>query len=204
MGKDGIKAHRVLTREERKERRRRAVRNERSKVMKIIREWTILITLAIAVGVAISKFAFFMINVPSGSMLPTIQLDDRIYVRKIYDVNKLQRCDIVVFLSSEDPKDHKEKPFIKRLIGLPGDTVTIKNGVVSVNGIVLKEDYVKNVDVSYNGEFKVPQGKFFFMGDNRTGSYDSRYWKEPFVDKEKIMAIAGLRVFPLRSFGLLK
>lgn len=188
----------------RRERRKEVAKEERKKVRRSFFEWVTLFLVGILVGIGITKYLVFFINVPTGSMIPTINIDDRIIVRKIYKPENLKRGEIVVFLSDEDPKDRKEKPFIKRLIGLPGDEVIIKDGVVSVNGTVLKEDYVKNIEDTYDGKFNVPEGKYFFLGDNRTGSYDSRNWENPFVDKSKIMAIAGLRIAPLKNFGLLK
>lgn len=181
-----------------------AIRKEKKEVRRIITEWAIVLTIAMSIGFLISKYLFFMINVPTGSMIPTINIEDRIYVKRVFNFDKLKRGDIIVFLSSEDPKDNKEKPFVKRLIGLPGDVIEIKKGEVYVNGNLLKEDYVVRKDNEYSGSFKVPQGKFFFLGDNRVSSHDSRYWKDPYVDKSKIMAKAGLKIIPLKDFGFLK
>ena len=74
---------------------------------------------------------------------------------------------------------------IKRLIGLPGDKVIIKDGVVSVNGETLQENYIGTAD-NYTGEFEVPEGKYFFLGDNRYWSLDSRYWNDPYIDGSEI------------------
>ena len=75
--------------------------------------------------------------------------------------------------------------------------------MVSVNGEEINEDYVVNKD-NWNGEYHVPEGKFFFCGDNRPASFDSRKWQNPFIDKDKIVGKARLRVYPFSNFGFLK
>jgi signal peptidase I len=135
-------------------------------------------------------------RVPSGSMLPTIQLGDHVFVNKLAydfrvpftDVKVLRtgepaRGDIMVFISPEDQKTN----LIKRVIGLPGDHLLIKGNKVFVNGKALAEPYVPSEPDQHSGEvldFIVPADRYFMMGDNRNISWDSRYWG--FVPRENI------------------
>ncbi len=190
-----------------RQRMREASRNERKSVFSILFDWFLVIGIAFILGFAVTKYAFFMINVPSGSMTPTIGIGDRIYVRRIYKPENLKRGDIVVFKTTEGQRsksDPDEQHFVKRLIGLPGEKIKITSGEVWVNGEKLKEDYVVNNKTDYSGEFTVPPDSYFFLGDNRANSFDSRYWKDTFVKAENIRALAGLRVVPLTHMGFLK
>ena len=171
---------------------------DKKAVMQSIKEWVICIAIAFVIAFLINKFLFYKVEVTSGSMIPTIKVSDRLFVTKVYNPEKLETGDIVVFYSQEN-KD----TFIKRLIGHPGDTVEIKHGVVSVNGKKLKEDYVNN-DEDFSGTYKVPKGKYFFLGDNRADSYDSRKWANPYVDEDDIKAEARIRVYPFNKIGILK
>ena len=92
---------------------------------------------------------------------------------------------------------------IKRLIGKPGDKISIKDGVVTVNGETLQEDYIGEPD-KFNGEYTVPEGEYFFLGDNRLWSKDSRYWKDPYIPAKDIMGKAQLRVYPFSDFGVVR
>lgn len=91
---------------------------------------------------------------------------------------------------------------IKRLIGLPNDNVVIDNGVLSVNGEILTEDYIQNQDY-FSGSYTVPAGKYFFLGDNRGDSFDSRYWVNKYIDFNDIKGKAFIRVFPFDEFGFI-
>lgn len=161
-------------------------------------EWIVPIIAAIVIAVIINKFLIFKIFIPSGSMIPTINIDDRLFVTRIYNYDNLDRGDIIVFYSEEF-----QESMIKRLIGLPGDIVEIENGIVSVNGEKLSEDYIIEKD-NYTGYFEVPEEKYFFLGDNRSNSKDSRYWQDSYIDKENVEGKAQIRVYPLKDFGRVK
>lgn len=175
-------------------------KNMREKIRKnkFIMDWVLPILSALILAILISKFLVFNVLVPTGSMIPTINEKDRLVVTKVYNPKNLERGDIVVFESKE-----LNETLIKRLIGLPGDKIDIKNGVVSVNGEVLKEDYVKNND-KFTGSFEVPQGKYFFLGDNRAVSNDARRWQNHYIDESAIEGKAQLRIYPFNNFGKLK
>ena len=149
--------------------------------------------------------------IPSGSMLPTLQINDRLVVDKIsYRFANPNRGDIVVF----DPpaKLQSKDRFIKRLIGLPGDQIEVKNGKVYVNGNVLTEKYVaeaptytwtktESSDAAFTANQIVPQGHYLVLGDNRNNSADSHYWG--FITKEAIVGKAVVRSWPIdRSGGI--
>lgn len=162
------------------------------------KEWIIPIVTALILVVIIRQFIFFNVYVPTGSMIPTIEKDDKVLVTRVHNYNNLKRGDIIVFYS-----DELGETLVKRLIGLPGDQIEIKNGEVSINGEKIEEDYVKNKD-KYNGSFEVPEGKYFFMGDNRPVSNDARYWKNHYIDSSKIEGKAQFVFYPFSDFGQLK
>lgn len=165
-----------------------------------MKEWVIPILGVFILALLIQRFVFFHVLVPTGSMIPTINAGDRMFVMREYRPKSLETGDIVVF---KVYPDGKEELYVKRLIGTPGDVVTIVNGKVSVNGEALVEDYVEYPDF-YTGEFHVPEGKYFFMGDNRRNSTDSRFQEVGFIAEEDILARAGLRFWPLSNFGLIR
>lgn len=166
-----------------------------------INDWVIPIVVAIVLALVINNFFFFIIKVPTESMYPTIKPGDRILVTRIYNTEKLKRGDIVVFKSLE----LNGEKLIKRLIGLPGDTVDIEsNGEVYVNGERINQDYVVQGGGRTGMHFKVPEGKFLFLGDNRGNSEDSRYWKNPYIDSAQIMAKAQFIIFPFNRIGKMK
>lgn len=114
--------------------------------------------------------------IPSGSMIPTIQISDRVLVNKfLYYFKQPQRGDIIVFKPPE--KLAQKDDFIKRVIGLPGDTVEVHDGRVFVNGDALTEPYIAEPPAYSYGPIKVPQGCLFVMGDNRNQSFDSHLWE---------------------------
>lgn len=164
------------------------------------KEWVFPMVGVFILALLIQRFVFFHVTVPTGSMIPTINEGDRFLVLREYFPERLETGDVVVF---KIWPEGVETLYVKRLIGRPGDTVTIKDGVVSVNGEELVEDYVKRPD-TFNGEYQVPEGKYFFMGDNRQDSKDSRYPDVGFIDESAILARAGLRFWPLNNMGLVK
>lgn len=158
-------------------------------------EWIVPIVVAVILAILINRFLIFKVKIPSESMVPTLNVGDRLFVTRVYNPEKLKRGDIVVFHS-----DEKDEDMIKRLIGLPGDKVIINNVIVTVNGETLEEDYLGTID-TYNGEFEVPKGKYFFLGDNRYWSLDSRYWENPYIDGSDIKGKAQIKVYPWKDFG---
>lgn len=159
------------------------------------KEWIVPIFTALVIAFLVNKFLVYNVYIPSESMVPTLNVGDKLFVTKIYNLDKINHGDIIVFYS-----DELQETVIKRVIGLPGDHIEIKNGIVNVNGEKLTEDYVKNNE-EYNGVFNVPEGKYFFLGDNRARSNDARRWINPYIDGKDIKGKAQIKVWPFKDFG---
>ncbi|MCL2462143.1 MAG: signal peptidase I [Defluviitaleaceae bacterium] len=164
-------------------------------------EWVKTILFAVIVAVFIGQVVIVNAEVPSGSMEDTIMTDSRVVAFRLdYLFNAPQRYDIVVFRWPDD----RSQLFIKRVIGLPGETVSIRDGEVYITGA----DGVENpapLDDSFilapmydeaPMTFHVPEGCYFMLGDNRNISDDSRRWNEPFVPKSDILGKAVFEYYP--------
>ena len=160
------------------------------KIIKEIISWVLVFGIALLVALFINRFVLLNEKIPTGSMENTIMTGDKIMTfRLAYLFDDPERGDIVVFPFPDD----ESVDYIKRIIGLPGEKVEIKDGVVIIDGEELVEDYVKG-DWDYNMEsITVPEDSYFMMGDNRKNSEDSRYWDNKFVSKDKIKSKAFLR-----------
>ncbi len=175
----------------------------------IFREYAEAILVAVVLALFIRTFVVQAFKIPSGSMKPTLLVGDHILVNKfIYGVKlpfldttlipiaEPKRGDVVVFKFPEDPK----KDFIKRVIGVEGDVIEIRNKKVYLNNKPMKDPYGVHMDPRIIpgrarprdnfGPITVPPGSLFVMGDNRDNSYDSRFWK--FVDLAKVKGKAFL------------
>ncbi len=163
----------------------------------LIKEWVVPIAIALVIVLFLNKFIFILVTVPTGSMEDTIMPGDRLYVNELFKVKDAQRGDILVFKSDE----LDEKRLVKRLIGLPGDTVEVKaDGSVYVNGELLEEPYVTKAE-SEAKTFNVPDKSYLFFGDNRPISYDARYWDNPYINESKIIGEVMFRFFPFNRLG---
>ncbi|BAZ49306.1 signal peptidase I [Nostoc sp. NIES-4103] len=160
---------------------------------------TVGLSLILALG--IRTFVAEARYVPSGSMEPTIQPNDRLVVDKIsYDFSSPRRGDIVVFNPTKTLQaENYHEAFIKRVIGLPGEKVEVKNGQVYVNGSPLKENYIEAKPNYQWGPVIVPANSYLVLGDNRNDSFDSHYWG--FVPRNNIIGKALFRFFPFNSIG---
>lgn len=164
-----------------------------------IREWILPIVVAFVLAWLINTFVVFRIEVPTGSMIPTINIDDKIFVRRTYFKDRFQRGDILVFNSVEE----NNTLLIKRLVGLPGETVELRNGILYIDGVLVEEPYVVH-NLDFSGRYVVPEGHLLFFGDNRATSRDARFWDDPFVSVEEVIGVGGLRIFPFDNMGFLK
>ncbi|MGH4118229.1 signal peptidase I [Clostridium sp.] len=161
-----------------------------------IKEWILPVLAAIVLAILINKLIFFQITVPSSSMYPTIKIGDKITVTIVHNKEKLKTGDLIVFKS-----DELKLTLIKRLIGLPGDEVIIKNkGQVYINGSKLEEPYVVYME-DLDKKIKIPKDKYLFLGDNRADSFDARRWKNPYIDSSDIIGKAQFVVYPFKRFG---
>lgn len=165
---------------------------------KDIKEWVFTIGPAILLALFITNFIIANVNIPTGSMEPTIMSKSRMFGNRLaYISDDPKRGDIVIFKYPDD----ESLLFVKRIIGEPGDKVEIKgeNGIGSVyiNGEKLDEPYIREqMIVMEDMTFEVPEGSYFMMGDNRNQSNDGRFWNNHFVKENKIIAKAGLIYFP--------
>jgi len=156
---------------------------------------------ALVLALVLRTFVIQAFWIPSTSMVPTLEISDRVLVLKFwYHLPKVEpkRGQIVVFKYPEDPR----KDYVKRLIGLPGDTVEMRNGVVYVNGKEIFEDYVKNKDDYTMPMITVPEKSYFCLGDNRPNSQDGRFWG--FVPQKYMRGPAVVRYWPLNRIGIPK
>ncbi len=161
---------------------------------------TIALSAVLAFG--IRSFVAEARYIPSGSMLPTLQINDRLIIDKIsYNFRNPDRGDIIVFSPTDTLKKQNFKDaFIKRLIGLPGDKVEVKEGKVYVNNQPLnQENYIEEKPNYTFGPVTVPPNQYLVLGDNRNNSYDSHYWG--FVPRDRIIGRAVVRFWPLNRVG---
>ncbi len=162
------------------------------------------IGLSIVLALGIRQFVAEARFIPSGSMKPTLQIDDRLVVEKIsYRFNPPKRGDIIVF---QAPKKALEvvgsttnDAYIKRVIGLPGDTVEVKEGKVFLNGEVLEENYIQAPPTYTWGPETVPPEQYLVLGDNRNSSSDGHVWG--FLPDESIIGRAVVRFWPPTRIG---
>lgn len=171
---------------------------EKGQVKKEIFSWIKTILAAVVMVLIVNLFFVVNAQIPSGSMENTLMIHDRLLVNRLaYLKEGPQRGDIVVFHSDEGSSGL----LIKRVIGLPGETVEGMDGIVYIDGVALEEDYCKPDQVlepfaADFGPFEVPEDCYFMMGDNRGESYDSRYWENPYVPRKSIIGKAALKYYP--------
>jgi signal peptidase I len=145
--------------------------------------------------------------IPSESMVPTLEVNDRLIVEKIsYLLHPPERGDIIVFSppaavaqACNSPATITQEAFIKRVIGLPGDTVEVRNGTVFINKQPLSEPYIAEPPHNPAKPQVVPPNSYFVMGDNRNNSCDSRFWGD--VPRSNIIGRAAFRFFPFDRIG---
>jgi len=162
-------------------------------------EYMEAIIIAVFLALIIRTFVVQAFKIPSGSMLPTLQIGDHIFVNKfiygikipfidktIINIKTPQRGDVVVFKFPQDEK----KDFIKRVVGIGGETIKIKNKQVYIDGKAVDDPHAFFTDINFipkrdnMDSILVPKGKIFVMGDNRDASFDGRFWG--FVDLDKV------------------
>jgi len=166
------------------------------RMRKLWKGWILPFGVEILVLLFIIKFLFFFVIVPTGSMIPTIDKASVLFATRVRDPEKLQRGDIVVFES-----DELGLTLVKRLVGLPGDTVILdSSGKMTLNGEPVEEPYVFYKS-GLSAKFEVPEGCYLFLGDNRSGSNDARMWEQPYIAGEKICGKAQFTIWPVANFG---
>jgi signal peptidase I len=185
-----------MSREKRKEKKE-------SRVNEFV-SWGITLVLAFALALVLKNYVIINATVPTGSMEHTIEPGDDLFgLRLAYKFSEPQRGDIIIF---NFPDDESQK-FIKRIIGLPGERVTIVEGEIYINDSTtpLKETYLKEEWVRSTGPyvFDVPEGCYLVLGDNRNDSQDARYWENTYVTDDEIIGKAYIIYYPFDRFGSL-
>lgn len=190
-----------------------------------ILSWVEVIVIAVVLALFIDNFIIINATVPSGSMEQTIMTGSRVLgTRFSYWFKDPQRGDIVVFKYPIDEAKGKNTKYIKRIIGLPGETVEIREGAVYIDGEKLEETYINGTWTERNDgfTFEVPEDHYLMLGDNRNNSSDARYWaelavkdglaKDPgdedalsyqYVARKKILGKAYFCYWPFSDFGSL-
>ena len=172
-------------------------RKEENPIVEIIKTLATAAVLAFGIRAFVAEARY----IPSSSMEPTLEINDRLIIEKItYRLRSPQRGDVVVFSPTQTLREQKFKDaFIKRVIGLPGDTVEVKGGKVYVNETSLREKYIDEAPEYKYGPVKVPQNQYLVLGDNRNNSYDSHYWG--FVPRKNLIGRAVIRFWPPNRLG---
>lgn len=147
--------------------------------------------------VAVRLFVIEPHSVSGSSMTETFHDRDYLFVEKVgYLFTDPKRGDVIVF--NPPITDRTEDRFIKRVIGVPGDTVKVENGVTTVNGTTIEEPYVAHTS-NQPASVTLKDNQYFVMGDNRAGSYDSRSWGP--ITKEEIQGRVLIRLYPFGDIG---
>ncbi len=163
---------------------------------------TLLIVIVAAIIFVVKQVALPTTIIRFSSMEPNLEEGQRIIVNKVvYFFHEPERGDVIIFT----PPFESEEPFIKRVIGLPGETVEIKDGTVYIykdgNTLPLDEPYIKQPPAYTLHQFKIPENNYFVLGDNRNNSSDSHTsWT---VKREDIIAKAWLSIWPWDRWGLI-
>lgn len=171
--------------------------------LKELLQWAAAIILAAAVAIAADHFLIVNAQIPSGSMENTIMPGDRIIGNRLsYTFADPERFDIIIFRYPDD----ESQLFIKRIVGLPGETVEITDGKIYIDGSAEPLDDVETKEPTSGtfGPYKVPEDSYFVMGDNRNNSLDSRFWKNTFVSRDEILGKAVFKYWPLTEIKLVK
>ena len=166
-----------------------------SSVWKEFMEYLKMIIFVVIVVLIVNNFLLINAKIPSESMEQTIMTGDRVFGNRLaYLFDKPKRFDIVIFKYP----DHEKELFIKRIIGMPGETVEIRDGKVYIDGAKepLDDSFTPEEPLGDYGPYVVPEDSYFMLGDNRNYSNDSRFWNNPYVAEDKILGKAVLRYFP--------
>lgn len=167
-----------------------------------IKELLSIVITAFILAMILRTFVIEGREIPSGSMLPTLQIDDRVMVNKfIYYFKEPVRGDVVIL----DPPEvlNSDKYFIKRVIGLPGETVEMRDGKVFINDRPLKEPYLPEALNYRFGPVVVPDDSLLVLGDNRNNSFDSHLWNA-WLKRDRIKGKAFMIYWPLNNMELME
>ena len=163
--------------------------------------WVVFIAAAVVCAYLINSFILFNAHVPSASMENTIMTGDRVLgLRLTYTFSKPQRYDVAIFIYPDsDPSKRKNDYYVKRIMGMPGETLEIRDGLVYIDGsdTPLRDDFLLEPPFEENsGPYEIPADSYFVLGDNRNRSADSRVWANKFVHEDKVLAKTYIGLWP--------
>ena len=187
----------MLEEENSRKRSRKQQEEEPFSWKKEIISWIQIIVAAVIIALFLNNFIIANSRVPTGSMENTIMSKSRVIGSRLsYLTSDPERGDVVIFHFPDDPTG--KTYYVKRIIGLPGETVDIVDGKVYIDGsdTPLDEPYLAEPMEGSWGPYEVPEGSYFMMGDNRNNSLDARYWENQYVKKDKIIAKVLFCYFP--------
>ncbi len=170
--------------------------------------WIQVIVAAALIALFLNSCIIANSQVPTSSMENTIMARDRVIGSRLsYTFSQPERGDVVIFHYPDDPTG--KTYYVKRIIGLPGDVVDVRDGGVYLNGsdTPLDEPYLKEpMETSFLGplHYEVPEGSYFMMGDNRNDSWDARFWDNTWVKEDRIIAKVLFRYYPFNKMGAIQ
>jgi signal peptidase I len=166
-------------------------------------EWVILVAAALGIALVIKTFLFQAFYIPSTSMVPTLKVGDRVLVNKLsYHLHDVHRGDIVVFTAPPGTETAQIKDLVKRVVGLPGDSIEGRNdGHIYINGRMLSEPYLHGVSSKQFAPKQVPANSYFVLGDNRPSSKDSTVFGP--ISRSMIVGRVFVRIWPITHLGFL-
>ena len=164
-------------------------------VLKEVKEYIHMIVFVVIVVFVVNNVVLINAKIPSESMEETIMTNDRIFgFRLAYKFDQPKRYDVIIFKYPDNPSEL----FIKRIIGLPGETVAMREGKVYINDSekTLDDSFCPEDPLGDFGPYTVPEDSYFMLGDNRNYSKDSRFWNNKYVSEDLIVGKALIRYFP--------
>ncbi len=177
---------------------------EKKSLGREIWEYVKLVIIVVAAVILLTNFVIVNARIPSASMEDTILVGDQIFGNRLaYKFGEPERFDVIIFRYPDD----ESQLYIKRIIGLPGETVTIREGKVYINDsdTPLDDSFCRETPSSKgDGVYQVPEDCYFMMGDNRNNSHDSRFWDNKYLQRDKILGKAVLRYWPLTRISLIE
>lgn len=169
---------------------------KKNKIISEIIDWGKYLLAGFLFAFILNNTLIINANVISSSMESTIMTDSSVFASRIsYKIGDPERFDIIVF---KFPDDETSFPFVKRIIGLPGEKVEIIGGKVYINDSTepLDDTFINEETTGSSGPYYVPDDSYFVMGDNRNNSHDSRWWVSKFVTRDKILGKAIFEWYP--------
>lgn len=182
--------------------RKRNDKNQPFSWKREILSWIQILVVAALIAFVLNTFIIANSTVPTGSMENTIMSHSRVLGSRLtYKFSEPRRGDISIFIYPDDKEMGKTTYYVKRIIGLPGETVDIVDGKIYINGsdTPLDEPYLHEKMDMFGKEslhYRVPEGHYFMLGDNRNNSNDARFWKNKYVPEEDLVAKVYLEYFP--------